>query len=398
MLDKLPLSQLSLPQATRDDFFVEHVVGQHASQVLSLFCERYADRLEPHGNLLSLLSSAAPSLDLETAWDPAFGGIHALMVRGLATGVEERAAAVALRLHERSHEGSWSAPLSNTTHLHFDRWPLPACERIRVEVDGSQARIWTTSAGKEQLFRFSRTGLGWRAEQASPTLHEARVAPLRLLIWRKHEFWSEEVADVASAVDDSQPDLMAKRCEAAAVILRECSPKYFGWVVGVLRFVAPWRVLSTDRPTGSSSTNFAPGLIGVGNDEHPFSLADSLVHEASHHHFYIALRLGAVHDGTDTQLYYNPFLDLQRPIDRILLSYHAFANVLLFCQELRSCGASGRDYLDRRIPQLKDGVRVLDQALESTRSLTTVGQALWRYLRQAVHEQTRSPEFVETSK
>jgi HEXXH motif-containing protein len=96
------------------------------------------------------------------------------------------------------------------------------------------------------------------------------------------------------------------------------------------------------------------------------------------------LRLGAVHDGTDTRLYYNPFLELNRPLDRILFSYHAFANVLLFCRELATSGSTGSEYLERRIPHLENGLGVLDRELASTTSLTMAGHTLWQHLRRKI--------------
>jgi hypothetical protein len=380
VLDDLPFFELAAPETSHNSFATQ-TVAHHASQILPLFCERHARRLKAlDHDLFSLISSIDSSLKFETAWDPAFGGIHAATC-GVTDGVEERATALALRLHECGYQGSWSAPLSSAVRLHFDRWPLPIGERIRVRVDGSRARISILSSAGEEHLCFSREDEGWRAEHASPFLHEARLETLRLVIWRRHELWSDEVADIAHNVDDSEPYLMARRCEAALGLLKERSPRYFAWVARVVRFVAPWLVRSSARPTGSGSTNFAPGLIGIGNHDDEFPLADTLVHEASHHYFFIMLRFGGVHDGSDTRLYFNPFLEIDRPLDRILFSYHAFANVLLFCRELATSGSTGREYLERHIAHLEKGLGVLDQELASTTSLTTAGHTIWQHLR-----------------
>ena len=383
MLDGLPLFELAAPE-TPDDSFATQIVSHHASQILPLFCERYAGGLRAlDEDLFSLISSIDYPLSFDTAWNPAFGGIHAAMC-GVTDGVEERAAALAMRLHECGYPGSWSAPLSSAVRLHFDRWPLPIGERIRVNADGSRTQISILGSAGEQHLCFDREGEGWRSEHAPAPLHEARLEKLRVAVWRRHELWSPEVADIADNVDDSEPYLMARRCQTALDLLRQRSPKYFAWVARVVRFVAPWLVRSSERPAGSGSTNFAPGLIGIGNHEGEFPLADTLVHEASHHHFFIMLRLGGVHDGSDTRLYFNPFLEIDRPLDRILFSYHAFANVLLFCRELAVSGSTGREYLERRIPHLEKGLRVLDQELASTTALTAAGRTLWQHLRQKI--------------
>jgi HEXXH motif-containing protein len=254
-----------------------------------------------------------------------------------------------------------------------------------------------SSAGEERLC-FSREDDGWQSEHGSSPLHEARVENLRVVVWRRHELWSQEVADIADNVDDSEPHLMARRCQAALGLLSERSPRYFAWVARVVRFAAPWVVRSSERPSGSGSTNFAPGLIGIGNHEGEFPLADTLVHEASHHYFFIALRLGAVHDGRDTRLYFNPFLQMNRPLDRILFSYHAFANVLLFCRELEVSGSTGRDYLEGRVAHLEKCLGVLDQELASTTSLTTAGHTLWEHLRGKIHLAEVNTRHAEASR
>ena len=188
MLDTLPLFELAAPETSADSFATE-IVAHHASQILPLFCQRHAGRLRVlDDDLFSLLSSVGSQLDFETAWDPAFGGIHAALC-GVTTGIEERALAVALRLHECGYQGSWSAPLSSGVRLHFDHWPLPSGDHIRVEA-GSRVSISILSSTGEEHLSFAREKEGWRAERTMPVLHEAIVDSRRVVIWRKHEIWS----------------------------------------------------------------------------------------------------------------------------------------------------------------------------------------------------------------
>jgi HEXXH motif-containing protein len=144
----------------------------------------------------------------------------------------------------------------------------------------------------------------------------------------------------------------------------------------------PFRPIEGSHPSGSSSTYFAPGVIGIGNHDHPLSLCDSLVHEASHQHFYIARRLGPVDDGTDTTEYINPIIGVPRPISKILLAYHAFANIALFCQEVHAREAS--EYLAARLERIVQWLDVLDTALHTTRALTPIGEALWQPLHERI--------------
>src|SRR5262249_9893120 len=146
-------------------------------------------------------------------------------------------------------------------------------------------------------------------------------------------------------LDDASPQPLVAGCRRALALLAEYADLYQTWVGRVVQYLVPWKPLPDQLPSGSSSHNCAPGVLGIGNHGHPLALVDSLVHEASHHHYYILTKLGPVDDGSDANLYYNPFLEMDRPIGRILLAYHAFANVLLFCRLARARGLPPDPYL-----------------------------------------------------
>ena len=126
-------------------------------------------------------------------------------------------------------------------------------------------------------------------------------------------------------------------------------------------------------------------MIAIGNNDHSISLADTLIHEATHHYYYTLGKLGALDDGTDSTLYFNPFLDLNRPISRILLAYHAFANILLFCRTARAHGLADDPDLSAREEMLVPRLGVLEQGLQTTKALTTPGRALWEPLYDQIH-------------
>ena len=105
-----------------------------------------------------------------------------------------------------------------------------------------------------------------------------------------------------------------------------------------------------------------------------------LVHEASHQYFYAAQRFEAVSDADDRKLYYSPVKGTDRPIDKILLAFHAFANVGLFYKSCIATGLDDKNYckinLERHLPELNE----LAEHLRSCNSLTKVGRALWEPL------------------
>lgn len=384
MSDLLPISPFASALTPDPEAIIEQVVQAHTAMIIQAFRQRYDRQLSAFSaGLYSLIGSVDQNLDFETAWDPALGGLHyAISVD--PDSLRSRAVAFALRLHERGHGGEWRAPIEDYTRFHFDRWPLPEGEQIQLESDGKQVRIKILMAGKNTNMTFKKEGGEWLSSGTPSPLPEAVSGDRRVRIWRRRELWTKEVRFLAEAVDDSEPEFMADRCGEAMALLREDAPIHYAWVERVLRFVAPWKVTSDIRPSGSSSSNLAPGLIGAGNHDHIVSLADTLVHEASHHYFYVALLLGPAHDGSDTNLYFNPFLELDRPIDRILLAYHAFANVLTFCHEATFRGHAA--YLDTRVPQLVRGLKIMEKSLSASMALTPNGRVLLEELRGQIHD------------
>jgi HEXXH motif-containing protein len=256
-------------------------------------------------------------------------------------------------------------------------------ERVEIVVDGRRAQFARRAAG--QWVREEGDAVAW------PSLIEAHLDRLpgsayRAIVLRRHQLWGSEVADIAHDVDDFEYDRAGERVTRALELLANHAPQYARSVTHVLRFVAPWRVRSDYRPTGSSSTNVAPGLVGVGNHDHATSLAESLVHEASHHYYYVATRLGPVTNGSDTRLYPNPFFGRDRPLDRILLAYHAFVHVFAFTRAALDSGCDDLTYLEWRLPHLARGLRVLEESLASSPALTPLGQSLFSALERLSRE------------
>lgn len=390
MYDSLPISELVAPNGCNDGQFLDQIVCEHSSQVISRFVARLREEGSQEGCNLVLLSSLmdrAEGLDFNTAWDPSFGGLYkeALIDSGRAS---EKLACIRLRLHELGCAGTWSTEISEQLGLRFDRWALPPCRRITVHATPSDLCIVTQGRDGQREIRFVLRSKSWRCEDGDlPCLPEVRVADSRMIVLRRRELWSEEVADIAYNLDDSSTDTMASRATLALLRLRQWSPAYFRWVTRVVRFIAPWRVESGQRPSGSSSSNLAPGLVGVGNHDHAASLAESFVHEASHHYYYCVIRLGAVDDGSDTKLYYNPFFGRYRPLDRILLAYHAFVNVQQFCRAAMAVDDSDLEYFEPREQEVTRGLAVMERALYRNPALTSLGQILWKQLYQCAHDQ-----------
>jgi HEXXH motif-containing protein len=382
--DDLPVMDLACPCPNGPGYFAQELVLEHSRQVFSRFVERCRTRSPAlNAGLLTLLEAAEPDLSFDTVWHPAFLG-------ALSTGNDEaesltqRIAALALWLHACGYSGEWQAELPRAVQFHFDRWSFPAADALRVSVD-KQVKISLRVDGRWRKLTFHRDDKGWRVRGTVRPLPLLNRPGARWVIWGRDELQLWSLTDISQNIEDRGAELMVPRCEAALSGLETFSPDYFSWVSKVVRFIAPRRVIPDEYPSGSSSSNIAPGLVGVGNHGHPISLAESLVHEASHHYYYIAKRLGPIDDGTDEKWYYNPFLERDRPVDRIVLAYHAFGNILLFCRNAMANGLVGDRYVFTREEVLVEQLRVLEEALHTSTGITPLGHALWQPIYNQLH-------------
>jgi HEXXH motif-containing protein len=171
---------------------------------------------------------------------------------------------------------------------------------------------------------------------------------------------------------------------AALGILERHAPGYRRWVSRAVRYVVPLTPVPGVQISGS--TDKAPATVCLSARPWPAELAEALVHESAHQYLHMLSRLGPLDDGSDPALYYSPLKKTGRPIRGILVAYHAAANILLWTRAALASGVDDAAYFERNAAELPAKLAVLDEALSSTASLTTLGRLLWQPLREAVGE------------
>lgn len=199
----------------------------------------------------------------------------------------------------------------------------------------------------------------------------------RNLIWYGTEYLRPEA-------NDDFLDGIDTTCSEALIRLKKNNPEYSLWVEKLLAYLSPWENTLDSMPGGSGSSNMSPGLVGICNFPHADSFADSLIHEISHQYFFLTQLIEPACDGSDDSLYYNPFLEVDRPIEKILFAYHAFANVFLYTHSVIQSGSGDMNYIHKRYSDLIAGLRILDRNLSETDSLTETGKGIWFPLREAI--------------
>src|SRR5262249_55771421 len=137
--------------------------------------------------------------------------------------------------------------------------------------------------------------------------------------------------------DDRSVNIVgAEQLSIALRTLSDVSRKAYQWVSSVIREVIPLR--SSKGNAGSASCPWDCGTIALTMPDvaNPMLLVEMLVHEASHQHFFLAKQLGPIDDGSDNGLYFSPMVNAARPLEKMLLAYHAVVNMLSFYESL--CG------------------------------------------------------------
>jgi HEXXH motif-containing protein len=118
-------------------------------------------------------------------------------------------------------------------------------------------------------------------------------------------------------------------------------------------------------------------MVCISDCQDIFLLGEMLVHEATHNYCSLASRLGSLTDCLHKELYHSPFLNAMRPLDAILVTYHAYANVYSFYRSCLGAAPDSRDVCVERMQVILGDLRVIEDSIIKNRDrLTPIGAAL----------------------
>lgn len=359
------------PRWPLDEAYLDEIVSIYYREYFRLFLDAYGKQIAASSRgLTDLIEQSASRLcTFKTAWHYSCAGIREAVVNR-ASDDDALHAAVACALH------------------------FLECGDVEGEFHASSARDFQ-AMWRNDLFFSKQIGGSRGGVRAGPKLgHEATDLPdasdnphsrvglatvcsqnIRLALL------TPEAAGVIGCspppkLSSSDATLAGTNYQAALELLELHAPAFARWVGRVMGFVSP-----IEAPAGlmrSGSSRQWPGVAEISFRNDPAAIAEMLVHEASHHHFNVLMMIDPVTDGSDLKQYYSPFRKCDRPIEMILLAYHAFANVLLYYRECQRTGVDDNGYCKRNEAELIPDLRKLEEALEATGSLTEAGERLWR--------------------
>ena len=327
-----------------------------------------------YSELVAFMHSArdVSSLGMAHFWGTGLAGVSVGTSRDetLPTTLE-----FCLRLSAAGCLGRWQVPVPSRRRIGLGSYQMHVEGFVSVVSSVDALRLRT--AGNRYSFR--RDGHQLHAEGKDRDLSELSTFSIGgrdVVIIDALSLASAATATALPARKDLDWDVDRTPWVGAVKLLETHSPSYERWCGRVLRSLI--LLDSGGRPEMfSASTAQRPGVVESSHHPEAIKNAESLVHEASHQHFFLAEMLGAVDDGSDTKLYYSPVVQRERPIDRILFAYHAFANVMLLYRACLRAGVDTGGFCELEHDKLSAPLHHLDSTLRATTALTSVGRALW---------------------
>ena len=365
---------LHIAVVERSVYLVNRFLESHHS-ILGQSCVGFREAVD------SWIKSGAP--DFDAVWDVSFGVLWDVVRSDpdttLPGTVERIAADLALRLAALRWPLKLTIRLSGPTCLRFSRWIFPRTCEMSLECTGKDAILTIVDSDRRHWIHYFTFGNSMWMNESRTHVQSIRVGldswivvPSQCL--RFPEYYGNHTHY------DEMPVEFPSRTEEALEIIGTCIPQYLGWIRRVVRSVAVLRQIKPGDIFGGSRRN-TPGLIHVTNSGNCFDIADTLIHESAHQYFNILSNFGETADKGQGEKYFSPFVREFRDLSRILMTYHAFGNALLFYSSAIDFGLGERAELTRIGGMIKRNLNLLEGYIQSGECLSELGMEIYLPLR-----------------
>lgn len=204
------------------------------------------------------------------------------------------------------------------------------------------------------------------------------VAGRRVAFHSREDIDPECLENISNPVVSRTDEILSRWIDALELI-RSVSVPYFEWCVHAVRHVIP--IEHPPEAMLSGSQGQFPGQVYMSADLEPIQLAEMIIHEASHQYYQAIEWLGPVSDRDAGEMFFSPVVGRDRPVDRVLLAYHAFVNVYAFMQMCSRQGLSENGFIERNSERVAEELRILAAGLNAASSLTPIGRRFWNELK-----------------
>lgn len=298
-------------------------------------------------------------------------------------------------------------------------WSLVLEEPVRLSLAGNvftlSGYVSATTDGERIAFvmndelrlAFLRDGNKWRCENSpvsyrfelkEPTyLDDARFGSLYVLSTNLPAGGDNDGIDwpPPTELQDLTSQAMALPLLRKAMdSLSAADPAFHWWIGDLLRGVATMPLLANGHRHSGSSIHFA-GVVSSGFPADEEAVAESLVHEVSHQYFLLLESIVPMVDPAQEGIQvWSTFKGRNRPLNRVLLAYHAAANMALYWAGV----AASRGRTDYRLHELRDALSHVERMgadIRSTDALSAHGRSFFERLESLVHNRCFDTSLVD---
>jgi HEXXH motif-containing protein len=249
-------------------------------------------------------------------------------------------------------------------------------DTLTVQVDGGAPRSFSVIAQRAGSPVWAENG------DASSFVQIDGQPAIRVVNAEWHTTWADELSQPVGDVDQAA----VAQFQEALNLLGRTMPEYHSWVLCLLKEITPLRRPAANMiASGSSPRRF--GGIDLCVPASATETAEMLIHECSHQYFHMASWIGSFVTA-EARPHYSPLKKCERPLDRILIGYHAFGNALLAFDKFRELGF-GQEIAGRAgaIFKYMEQLRV---PIENEVGLSELGLAFSRPLRARMTQGSQS--------
>ena len=216
---------------------------------------------------------------------------------------------------------------------------------------------------------------GWQ-RLASVQMHQAQMI-----------VWSDETRDVCALAPElefaREPVLRsADTLREAIALVRASCPVYIEWIDDTARSIVPTAAAPQTSTSHSNADN--PSVIHASFPSDPLRAAEVLIHECSHQYYLLLQTRHRLATFDDDTLYYSPYAKADRHIERILLAFHAFANVAIFYRACMDNGGPEPQRCRQTLSEQLIRLERLSDHIDRSPAITRAGRLLYEPLAQKI--------------
>lgn len=343
---------------------------------------------ELHTGLLSPLCDSAEVTCL--SWQPEIGAALARSKRGEHT---EAVAHAMFAMHALGMDASWQISLPKPGRYSIDGnfFDLEGETRIESRTGRLSIRTGTTQTREMELVRGTH---GWAPSElpseawgyAEPTrLAYAGFESVYLQPWKEPDDalniidivinWPPNRYEATEGDGRMSASDIARQTERALEQLAVADPRYLNWVKPLFRGIATTPLLSNGMRQSGSYVDH-PGVFNCGFPSYADSLAEAIVHEMSHQFLILLSTTMPLVNDNNGEIYYSSLKGKTRTLDRVLLAYHACANMAMFWLDLIGNSGSSPER-DEELSIMLKHTEELAKVLQNSAGLTESGRLLF---------------------